>query len=228
MSSNIAPIDATVRDRNTWAKRNPGAKVAALSHPKKKLTDAEKLSRKHGQTESQKRNEALGEAVKEYLIERDEKLEAMAEENHVKVSKVLDMVNSGTYYKKSRKAMLYNAKIHYMSEKVNSGKLIIAAYPWLRRMYSDNRVGLPAGHRKSLSELQELVRNDLELRSLTDEREQELIDALEEHRGGKKTSVRPNNKSASRDVLATMVHVVDEVRSLIQFAASFLNTLPTA
>jgi len=77
--------------------------------------------------------------------------------------------------------------------------------------------GLTNGERKSLSELKAMALTDPDVQNMTTEDEQVLINALREHRKAKKRNVRPNNKSAARDIMATMDHVTDEVSNGVCF-----------
>jgi hypothetical protein len=75
-----------------------------------------------------------------------------------------------------------------------------------------NCPALALGQRKTLAELKEMALTDPDVKSMTKEDEQALIDALKEHREEKKRNARPSNKSAARDVTSTMDRVTDEVR----------------
>jgi len=56
-----------------------------------------------------------------------------------------------------------------------------------------------------------MVLSDPDVQNMTTEDEQALIDALREHREERKQNARPNNKSAARDIIATMDRITDEV-----------------
>jgi hypothetical protein len=119
--SSETPI-ASLADRTTWAKRNPTAKVQASREPARKLTDAEKATRKLAAEQKKKGQVALNAAISAYLLERTEKLEALAAEHNVKIKKIENMVNSETHYKKPRAPTLQNAIVHFMSKKINDGE----------------------------------------------------------------------------------------------------------
>lgn len=70
---------------------------------------------------------------------------------------------------------------------------------------------MAAGERKTLVELKEMALTDPDVQNMTREDQQGLIKALKEHREDKKQNARPNNKSAARDIIATMDRVTDEV-----------------
>lgn len=121
-----APAVTSIADRTTWAKRNPTAKVLPVNVPKRKLTDIEKKSRKVS-AEQKKESHAT---IREYLLERAERYAELAEAHTVKVSKIEELINSSTHYKKPRAPTLQNAILHYMCEKVNGGMFIcIILYP---------------------------------------------------------------------------------------------------
>ena len=121
MSTFTAPV-APLADHTTWAKRNPSAKVQTLAEPKRKLTAAEKATRKIASELKKQSQAALNAAVAEYLQHRAEKFEEIAAEHNVKVSKIASMVEASTHYKKQRAVTLQNAIIHFMSEKINGGE----------------------------------------------------------------------------------------------------------
>jgi len=123
----VAPlVVAPLADRTTWAKRNPTAKVQPLSQPKRKLTEAEKATRKLASTQKKQSRAALNEAIAEYLQQRSEKYEELAAEHNVKVSKIMSMVDATTHYKKERAVTRQNAIVHFMSEKINGSEFTTA------------------------------------------------------------------------------------------------------
>ena len=118
MSTPAAPI-VPLADRTTWAKRNPCAKVQPLTEPRRKLTPAEKATRKIASAQKKQSQAALNAAIAEYLQQRAERFEEIAVAHNVKVSKVASMVEASTHYKKERAVTLQNAIVHHMSEKIN-------------------------------------------------------------------------------------------------------------
>ena len=126
MSTPAAPI-APLADRTTWAKRNPSAKVQPLTEPRRKLTVAEKATRKIASAQRKESQAALNAAIAEYLQQRAEKFEEIAAEHNVKVSKIVAMVEASTHYKKGRRVTLQNAVVHFMSEKINGSKPVSCA-----------------------------------------------------------------------------------------------------
>ena len=118
MVTPAAPI-VPLADCTTWAKRNPSAKIQPLTEPKRKLTLAEKATRKIAYAQKKQSQAALNAAITEYLQHRAEKFEEMAAEHNVKVSKIVSMIEASTHYKKEHVVTLSNAMIHFMSEKIN-------------------------------------------------------------------------------------------------------------
>ena len=116
------PPVVPLADRTTWAKRNPSAKVQPVTEPKRKLTAAEKATRKIASAQRKESQAALNAAIAEYLQHRAEKFEEIAAEHNVKVSKIAVMVEASTHYKKERRVTLQNAIVHFMSEKINGSK----------------------------------------------------------------------------------------------------------
>ena len=72
--------------------------------------------------------------------------------------------------------------------------------------------GLATGEWKTLGELKIMALTDPDVQTMAKEDEEELIEALKEHRKAKKQNAQPNNKSAARDIIATMDCVTDEVQ----------------
>ena len=217
----LTPATSSVplADRTTWAKRNPSANVQPLTEPKRKLTHAEKATRKIASAQKKQSQAALNAAIAEYLQQRAEKFEEIATAHNVKVSKVVSMVEASTHYKKERAVALQNAIAHHMSEKINGCEF---SCPCCFDHINMNCPALAAGERKTLAELKEMVLTDPDIQNMTKEDEQELIDALKEYREEKKRNARPNNKSAARDITATMDRITDEVR----MATGFLRCSP--
>ena len=116
-----APV-APLADRTTWAKQNPSAKVQPLTDPKRKLTIAEKATRKVASVQRKESQAALNTTIAKYLQHRAEKFEEIAAEHNVKVSKIVAMVEASTHYKKEHQVTLQNAIAHFMSEKINRSK----------------------------------------------------------------------------------------------------------
>jgi hypothetical protein len=82
---------------------------------------------------------------------------------------------------------------------------------------------IPVGERKSLREIQELVRDDPELQNLTLDQEKELLKDLEDHRALKKTGARASNLAAAQDVYNTVTHIHSEVSEFPGRAMFFLT-----
>jgi hypothetical protein len=175
---------------------------------------AEKATRKIASAQKKQSQAALNAAIAEYLQQRAERFEEIAATHNVKVSKVMSMVEASTHYKKERAVTLQNAIVHHMSEKINGCEFSrLCCFDHINM----NCPALAAGERKTLAELKEMALTDPDVQNMTKEDEQELIDALKEYREEKKRNARPNNKSAARDITATMDRVTDEVRMVAEF-----------
>jgi len=109
-------------DRTTWAKRNALQKIQPTREPARKLTDAEKASRQLAAGLKKQKQTQLNDAVAAYILERTGKLQELADAHNVKVTKIEDMVNAATHYKKSRTPSLANAIVHYLAKTVNEGQ----------------------------------------------------------------------------------------------------------
>ena len=116
-----API-VPLTDRTTWAKRNALQKIQPTRVTARKLTDAEKASRKLAAGFKKQKQTQLNDAVASYIVERTAKLQELADNHNVKVTKIEDMVNAATHYKKSRTPSIANAIVHYLSKTVNEGQ----------------------------------------------------------------------------------------------------------
>jgi len=112
----------TLTDRTTWAKRNALQKIQPTREPARKLTDAEKASRKLAAGLKRQKQTQLNDAVAAYILERTAKLQELADNHGVKITKIEDMVNAATHYKKSRTPSLANAIVHHLSKTVNEGQ----------------------------------------------------------------------------------------------------------
>ena len=99
--------------------------------------------------------------------------------------------------------------VHFMSEKINRSKSpALVKFSIINMTYP----GLATGEQKTLCELKKMALTDLDVQNMTKEDEEELIEGLKEHHEAKMRNARPNNKSAIRDMIATMDCVADEVR----------------
>jgi hypothetical protein len=201
---------ALLSDRTTWAKRNGFQKIQPSREPARKLTDAEKASRKLAAGLKKQNQIRLNEAVGAYILERTTKLQELADAHSVKVAKIEEMVNAATHYKKTRTPTLANAIVHYLAKTINEGRSPML-WPVLSRLTIQHPLDLPLGERKSLAELKQMAQDDPELQNLSKERKQQLIDDLVEARADKKSNARGSNKSAARDVQSTIDRVTDEV-----------------
>jgi len=108
-------------DKTTWAKRNALQKIQPSREPARKLTDAEKASRQLAAGFKKQKQVELNKAVGEYLLDRSTKLQELASAHNVKVTKIEEMVNAETHYKKTRTPSLSNAIVHYLAKTVNEG-----------------------------------------------------------------------------------------------------------
>jgi hypothetical protein len=112
----------TLTNRTTWAKRNTLQKIQPTCEPTRKLTDAEKASCKLAAGFKKQKQTQLNNAVAVYILERTAKLQELADNHGVKITKIEDMVNAATHYKKSQTPSLANAIVHYLSKMVNEGQ----------------------------------------------------------------------------------------------------------
>jgi hypothetical protein len=118
----MSAVPATLlSDKTTWAKQNALQKIQPSREPARKLTDAEKASRQLAAGLKKQNQIRLNEAVGAYILERSTKLQELADAHNVKVTKIEEMVNAATHYRKARTPSLANAIVHYLAKTVNGG-----------------------------------------------------------------------------------------------------------
>jgi len=72
-------------------------------------------------------------------------------------------------------------------------------------------VDLPKGAKQKLKDLKDLAASNPDLQSLSQDKKDELIAALVEHRERKKAGARPSHRAAAQDVRATLERIESEV-----------------
>ena len=102
------------------AERNPGG-ITQTSRTLKKLTDAQKATRKIRQETERCAQELLSNDLDELLTRHREELMELAERHGKKVEAIDKLMTSG-HYKHKRSVNIENAKIHMKSQEVNAGK----------------------------------------------------------------------------------------------------------
>ncbi|KAF7974214.1 hypothetical protein HWV62_13189 [Athelia sp. TMB] len=209
VDNSLPPADAPARalasaDRTTWARRNPTEKTQPLRQGRK-LSQGEKLRLKVAAAERREREKKLAEDINAFLEERDARFAQIAETHDIKIEKVKKLVNSDTHYSSHRAPNIYNAYIHHLSEE--NKKLSQAEW-------------------KSLSEIQDSIADTDWKASLSEQRQQELIDNLIAYRKLKHTGMRATNKSAQNDIIRTCEHISCELDDLAErtgYSAFFMG-----
>ena len=91
-----API-GLLSDWTTWAKWNASQKIQLTHEPSQKLTEVEKASCQLSTWLKQQKQAQLNNMVGAYIAERTTKLQELADEHSIKVTKIEDMVNAATH-----------------------------------------------------------------------------------------------------------------------------------
>ncbi|EKM77184.1 hypothetical protein AGABI1DRAFT_11786, partial [Agaricus bisporus var. burnettii JB137-S8] len=143
------------------------------------------------------RREKQDEFIKdltEYQESQSKTFTDLAAKYHRKPKYIEKLMTSQTRYKKERGTNLFNAKVAWKRRQVNQDK-------------AENR-------HMSLQELQAAVKADPAFENLSEEREKELINALEEEKSVKRTGARISNRAATLDYQSTIERVQQELTSL--------------
>jgi hypothetical protein len=114
-------------------------------------------------------------------------------------------------YVNPRRSNLENAKVHYLTKVLNDSVLFFIRICLLLIHTADRE----PGSKLSLREIREQVRIHPDLQNLTTEREQELLQELDEHRSRKKTGVKMTAAATATDISRTLARLGDEVRWLL-------------
>lgn len=111
-----APIDLS-----SHAGRNPSMPVIPPTHSYKKAK-VDKLTKATKQKARAEEHKALTEAIADFMMRRDNKIEELAVSHHRTKKYIEDLVNSETHYKKTRELSIHNAKIHWKSMELNASE----------------------------------------------------------------------------------------------------------
>ncbi|KAI6010078.1 hypothetical protein PISMIDRAFT_16996 [Pisolithus microcarpus 441] len=184
-------------NNSTWQARNPNRPVIPSRVSKKnKISNAERASRQIAAEQRATKHEALQADINLYLKEQKRRLETIATTHDVTVKYMDCLVTSQTYYHTTRKPHLVNALIHAKAKEVNSDRA--------------------EGSRYSLSEVHELLANDLKMQpeNLTEEQKEYYIQELVKQRDLMAHGVRVNNIAAGEDVFSVTHRIIDELENL--------------
>ncbi|KAF9231140.1 hypothetical protein BU15DRAFT_68578 [Melanogaster broomeanus] len=179
---------------STWQARNPGQPVIQPRVAPPHQTAAQKASREIARAQKAAKAKLLYESIEAFLKDQRSKTEALARQHDVTVDHVKQLIGGETHYHTSRKIQLRNALVHAKAVEVNTGR--------------------PVGSKFPMVDIQRMVQEDLQARTLTCEEEEEFITKLAEHRDVRVHGVRANNTAASRDVLVTVDRVATELENL--------------
>lgn len=161
---------------------------------------------------SQARQESLTADIMLFEEEQEKKLQELAAQHGRTYDYINSLLKTSSHYKAKRAPSLQNAKIHYMSMKLNSGLC-----PFVRPCCLADGLhptDLERGHRYNLQQLRELAQQDSDLQDLTEAQVKGLTNALQEQRELKKNGARASNRAAAHDVLSTMSNIGSEASSL--------------
>ncbi|KIM39046.1 hypothetical protein M413DRAFT_67836 [Hebeloma cylindrosporum] len=193
---------------STWTSRNPEKPVIQPRvHPKKSLTASQKISNAEKRAINREAAVALNKQLDEFNIQRDEFIEKVAKDTMKKPGYIRDLLLSRSRQATPRKVNLHNALTHYMAKELNSDKSV--------------------GDRAKMPEIQRRLAEDDSLKDLSKDREQELLNALIEHRKVNDTGARSSNKGASLDYQGTLKGVFTELDNLSERTGSTAFTFVT-
>jgi vacuolar-type H+-ATPase subunit H len=107
----------------THAERNlAGDGLTQPSRSLKKLTDAQKATRKIRQETERHAQELLSKDLDQLLTKQREELEELAGQHGKKVEAIDKLISTSGHYKHKRSVNIENAKVHMKSQEVNAGK----------------------------------------------------------------------------------------------------------
>ncbi|KAG1733255.1 hypothetical protein EDD22DRAFT_830056 [Suillus occidentalis] len=183
-------------DNSCWSARNPGQPVIPTRAKGAPLTDAEKASCALKAAQRKQSQKALHDAIAEFVTEQSQKIGEIVRLHNVTQDHVKNLVNFHTHYKKTRAPQLMNALVHAKAKEVNAD--------------------LPTGSKYTLKEVRKLVEDDpaLHPHMLTQDEKNSYITDLVEYRTLKTSGSRANNIAATRDVVATMEKIKEELDGL--------------
>ncbi|KAF8344674.1 hypothetical protein F5887DRAFT_1202893 [Amanita rubescens] len=165
------PTGSGDRERlTTWAANNPHLPLGHIKQ-RRQLTDAEKGTMKARRTNLHVNKDLMEKDIKEMLARHQTDIEDLAAKHGRKPDYIKKIVTNQTCYKTTRNISLHNAVIHHKGVEINAGRLL--------------------GERVPLNEIQKLAKTDPKLQNLSEEKKQELLDALEEHRKVNVTGIFP-------------------------------------
>ncbi|KIK22167.1 hypothetical protein PISMIDRAFT_102884 [Pisolithus microcarpus 441] len=191
----LAPVAET--NNSTWQARNPNRPVIPSCVLKKnKISNAEQASHQIAAEQCATKHKALQVDINLYLEEQKRRLETIAMTHDVMVKYVDRLVTSQTYYHTTCKPHLTNVLIHAKVKEVN--------------------LDCAEGSRYSLSEVCELLANDLkmQLENLTEEQKEYYIQELVKQQDLMAHGVCANNIAAGEDVFSVMHRIIDELENL--------------
>jgi hypothetical protein len=120
-----ATVAVATPGSTTWAERNPTKDTLPIRHHAR-ITAAARATKKLGAQQTRQKHELLAQAINQYLLEKQDKLQKLADEHDVKLAHIEKLVEGGTHYKKNRAPTLPNAIAHHKSLEVNNGMLAVS------------------------------------------------------------------------------------------------------
>jgi hypothetical protein len=196
---------------STWADRNPGKPVQPCRKRAQRPKTTAELGTARLRSETMLENsEALAKEIQAIHAFQDNVIRQLAQKYKKSEIDVRSLLLSKPFLKSKRSVSITNALLHRKVKEVNEGALLLV-YMFVFSFPLMLGLARPEGERLSLLEIQKTIDIGEEVNNLSEERRQELIRELEEHRELKQTGARASNKSAAQDMRQTLNRVTDEV-----------------
>jgi len=194
---------------STWQSRNPTnsvllPRIRAGQHK----SDAEKASVAARSLKRKEKTTDLEEAIQAIIDNRDDAIQELAQLHSVSVKCLAKRVNATSNYHPTRGPNIFNALVSLASVELNEGQPMIA-HCW--EGLTDNCQGREEGNRLKLSEVQAIVKKDMNTDKISDERQAEALSALKEARKVHTMGSRSSNVAAQGDARGTVDRLSEEV-----------------
>ncbi|KAF9060852.1 hypothetical protein BDP27DRAFT_1193649, partial [Rhodocollybia butyracea] len=191
-----APKPALISfEPTTHAQRNPLLPTQSLcAHPKRTLDPVQARTMNKAKAEKQRLTMLARDDVVKLAEEFEENIAGLAQKHSVTVEYLKGLMSMTSKYKRKRATGRMQALVYLKGKEVN--------------------LTLPPGSKLKAPALRKLVDEDEELRTISDEKIEQLKHEVEEKRLLSTRGIRPTNLSAAKDYLAFSQSVKKEFDSL--------------
>ncbi|EGN97673.1 hypothetical protein SERLA73DRAFT_75334 [Serpula lacrymans var. lacrymans S7.3] len=173
---------------------HPFSHIQAVQPDRLTWAEAEKASRKISAKDRKLTKARLKEDIDKFRLNQELCMEDLAIKHNVTTEYIKKQLSAESNYRHTRAPNIYNAMVHAKSTEINTD--------------------LPAGERKHLQELQNIVSKTCNPSTLSKEERDDLCGRLLNHRETKSLGSRANNLAAARDVLVTANRIEKELNNL--------------